>query len=405
MFVAATTLDKPILPESLPGLKAATAQELQARKADVAFLDGLFTHERGEAAFLKTDDYLKFLTSSESHPPASAGAIFDWGANAFIPSNVDGISHTTYSGQVRTVSLEGDPTMTVAQTTSDMLNFRNARSKREGEGKVASEKQKVWRREKNRQHAKQSRIRKKLYEDSLQKKMEILKDQNEKLREAIKAHLGEGGLLIAQSTKMEPAHDQGASTKEVFDSKNVVEKSGFSLKVASSVQHNFVITDPTLPDNPIIYATQGFLSLTRYTLDQIRGNNCSFLQGPATDGKVAEKICNAFTQGIDMSAVGLHYRSDGTTFWSNVSIAPLCDEEGNISNFLVDFMIVGDPVSNTSSSTVVNAPEDESVTRRVTNFPVNGVTANNYQGLKASIAADDIKSFGNPQAMFIKLVG
>jgi PAS domain S-box-containing protein len=405
MFVAATTLDKPILPEGLPGLQAAMAPELQARKADVAFLDGhFFTHERGEAAFLKTDDYLKFLTSSESHPPASAGVILDWTANPFIPSNVDEVSNTTYSGQVRIGSLEVDPYVAVAQKTPDLMNFKDKRSKREGEGKIVNEKQKVWRREKNREHAKQSRIRKKLFEDSLQKKKEILKNQNEKLREAIKAHLGEAGVLITQSAKTEPVHDQDVSTEEAFDAKTVVEKSGFSLKVAQSVQHNFVITDPTLPDNPIIYATQGFLSLTGYTLDQIRGHNCSFLQGPATDGNVAEKICNAFTQGIDMSAVVLHYRSDGTAFWSNVSIAPLCDEDGNISNFLVDFMIVSELFSNSSSAAVKDI-EDASVTRKVTNSPVSGITANNCQGLKASIAVDGNKSFGDPQAMFIKLVG
>lgn len=44
----------------------------------------------------------------------------------------------------------------------------------------------------------------------------------------------------------------------------------FSLvKALQTAQQNFVITDPTLPDNPIVFASQGFLELTGYTLDQV----------------------------------------------------------------------------------------------------------------------------------------
>ena len=34
-------------------------------------------------------------------------------------------------------------------------------------------------------------------------------------------------------------------------------------------KQNFVITDPHTVDNPIVYATQGFLDLTGYTLNQV----------------------------------------------------------------------------------------------------------------------------------------
>ena len=41
------------------------------------------------------------------------------------------------------------------------------------------------------------------------------------------------------------------------------------VKALQTAQQNFVITDPTLPDNPIVFASQGFLELTGYTLDQV----------------------------------------------------------------------------------------------------------------------------------------
>jgi PAS domain-containing protein len=44
-------------------------------------------------------------------------------------------------------------------------------------------------------------------------------------------------------------------------------------------QQNFVLTDPSLPDNPIVYASNGFCKLTGYKRDQVVGRNCRFLQG------------------------------------------------------------------------------------------------------------------------------
>ena len=81
---------------------------------------------------------------------------------------------------------------------------------------------------------------------------------------------------------------------------------------------NFVITDPSLPDNPIVFASQGFLTLTGYALDQILGRNCRFLQGPETDPAAVEKIRHAINQGVDASVCLLNYRIDGTTFWNQV---------------------------------------------------------------------------------------
>ena len=44
-----------------------------------------------------------------------------------------------------------------------------------------------------------------------------------------------------------------------------------------------VVTDPRLPDNPIVLANRSFLALTGYETDEVLGRNCRFLQGPDTD--------------------------------------------------------------------------------------------------------------------------
>ena len=47
------------------------------------------------------------------------------------------------------------------------------------------------------------------------------------------------------------------------------------------IQQSFVIADPSLPDCPIVFASDGFLDFTGYTREEILGRNCRFLQGGA----------------------------------------------------------------------------------------------------------------------------
>ena len=143
-------------------------------------------------------------------------------------------------------------------------------------------------RERNREHAKRSRVRKKFLLESLQHSVHVLEEENDKLRSAIREHLKDeaedllsscttGGLTVLAS-------DPNNATKTLDDP-------DYSLvKALQTAQQNFVISDPSVPDNPIVYASQGFLTLTGYTLDQVLGRNCRFLQGPDTDPRSVDKI-------------------------------------------------------------------------------------------------------------------
>ena len=59
----------------------------------------------------------------------------------------------------------------------------------------------------------------------------------------------------------------------------MLNKADFHLmKMLQSAQRSFCITDPSLPDNPIVYASQAFLDSTGYAMEQVLGRNCRFLQ-------------------------------------------------------------------------------------------------------------------------------
>jgi PAS domain-containing protein len=75
-----------------------------------------------------------------------------------------------------------------------------------------------------------------------------------------------------------------------------------------NAQQCFVLTDPNLPDNPIVYASAGFQRLTQYTSEQVLGRNCRFMQGPDTDPKSVETLREGIKNAVDTSVVMLNYK-------------------------------------------------------------------------------------------------
>lgn len=230
------------------------------------------------------------------------------------------------------------------------------KSSRSSERKM-SEQQKNERRERNREHAKRSRIRKKFLLESLQQSVAMLKEENDKLRTSIRKHVGDEQAERLLEQKMDGSNgDMRLTTQSQGAANKVLDDPDFSfIKALQTAQQNFVVTDPSLPDNPIVYASQGFLNLTGYSLDQILGRNCRFLQGPETDPKAVERIRNAIESGHDLSVCLLNYRVDGSTFWNQFFIAALRDAAGNITNFVG----VQCKVSDTYAASVIKEQQKE----------------------------------------------
>ncbi|MET0370451.1 MAG: PAS domain-containing protein [Sphingobium sp.] len=88
-----------------------------------------------------------------------------------------------------------------------------------------------------------------------------------------------------------------------------------------------VFTDPSLPDNPIIFASEGFCRLTGYPAAEIIGRNCRFLQGTGTDREIVAEISMAVRRGERIDRDIINYRKDGSAFWNHLSIGPLDTRE------------------------------------------------------------------------------
>uniref|UniRef100_A0A126WYV4 non-specific serine/threonine protein kinase n=1 Tax=Gonatozygon kinahanii TaxID=227148 RepID=A0A126WYV4_9VIRI len=100
------------------------------------------------------------------------------------------------------------------------------------------------------------------------------------------------------------------------------------------IQKNFVITDPRLPDNPIIFASDDFLELTEYSREEILGRNCRFLQGPDTDPKTVQKIREAIHKEEDITVQLLNYTKSGKPFWNLFHLQAVQDNKGVLQYFI-----------------------------------------------------------------------
>ncbi|KAK4487645.1 hypothetical protein RD792_005699 [Penstemon davidsonii] len=100
------------------------------------------------------------------------------------------------------------------------------------------------------------------------------------------------------------------------------------------IEKNFVITDPRLPDNPIIFASDSFLELTEYTREEILGRNCRFLQGPETDQATVSKIRNAIRDQREITVQLINYTKSGKKFWNLFHLQPMRDQKGELQYFI-----------------------------------------------------------------------
>lgn len=105
-----------------------------------------------------------------------------------------------------------------------------------------------------------------------------------------------------------------------------------------------VITDPSEPENPIVFCNEAFQNLTGYDRDEIIGRNCRFLQGPETSRDDVARVRTAIEAQTDIAVDLLNYRKDGTTFWNALYLSPVRNDAGDVVFFFASQLDVTDRV-------------------------------------------------------------
>lgn len=98
--------------------------------------------------------------------------------------------------------------------------------------------------------------------------------------------------------------------------------------------NGIIITDANKPDRPIVYANPAFYALTGYTEEEVIGFNCRFMQGPDTNRETVDQMRQAIREDYPIQVMILNYHKNGTAFWNEVTITPVCDAKGKATHYI-----------------------------------------------------------------------
>jgi PAS domain S-box-containing protein len=105
-------------------------------------------------------------------------------------------------------------------------------------------------------------------------------------------------------------------------------------RAVTASTNSIVITDPNLPDDPLVYVNPAFERTTGYTSEEVLGRNCRFLQGEDRDQPALGELRAALNEGRHCTVVLRNYRKDGALFWNELSVYPVRGEERRMTNFV-----------------------------------------------------------------------
>jgi len=82
------------------------------------------------------------------------------------------------------------------------------------------------------------------------------------------------------------------------------------------------------------YSNAGFSQLTGHSSAEILGQSCLLLLGSETDPQTSQQIKAAVTSAQAFRGEILNDRKDGSVFWNDLSISPVFDNEGKLSQYI-----------------------------------------------------------------------
>ena len=94
-----------------------------------------------------------------------------------------------------------------------------------------------------------------------------------------------------------------------------------------------VLSDPALPDHPLIAVNPAIEALSRYPAAEILGRNCRFLQGPETTAAATARLRGCIAEQRGCVEWIVNYRRDGTMFWNLLFLSPVFAPNGTLLHY------------------------------------------------------------------------
>jgi PAS domain S-box-containing protein len=116
------------------------------------------------------------------------------------------------------------------------------------------------------------------------------------------------------------------------------QQGGIFVEAVRLTRMPMIVTDATLPGNPITFANQSFVGLCGYGMDELLGQDPHFMNGPGTDPEAVKRYASAMAGRRDAHLELLQYRKDGTAFRAMLFASPLIDGQGEVTNHFLSYL-------------------------------------------------------------------
>lgn len=103
-----------------------------------------------------------------------------------------------------------------------------------------------------------------------------------------------------------------------------------------AITHSFdaIMITENKPGYPIVFVNQSFTDMTGYDRDELMGQSPTILQGPKTDRAVLDRLRRDISAGNLFHGQAVNYRKDGSEFMMEWKIAPVRNQNGEITHYL-----------------------------------------------------------------------
>ena len=118
----------------------------------------------------------------------------------------------------------------------------------------------------------------------------------------------------------------------------VRQQGGMFVEAVRVTRMPMLVTDATLPGNPIIFVNPAFTELSGYAEEELLGQDPHFMNGAETDPGSIRQYEAAIEDSRDETLEILQYRKDGAPFRAMLFASPLDDGQGSVTNHFLSYL-------------------------------------------------------------------